>query len=142
MNKRGFSLFELLIVLVVLGIAMGIGYASLRPMMLKSRLRQASAEVAASLQRARSLAQKANLNARWEIVDSDTYRLKLGTRVIEQHDLPDGVTFTSPTPGNYFIYHAPYGERQPTAAKIVLSSHGEQAEIRLVGITGKVVRSP
>ena len=142
MNRRGFSLFELLIVLAILGAVLSVGYASLRPLMLKSRLRQASAEVAASLQRARSLAQKANVDARWEIVDSDTYRLKLGARVIEQHDLPDGVTFSSPAPGNYFKYHAPYGERQPTAAKIVLSSHGEQAEIRLVGITGKVVRSP
>jgi prepilin-type N-terminal cleavage/methylation domain-containing protein len=139
-NQRGFSLIELLIVLAILAVVMVIGYASLRPLMLDSRVRSAAAEVATSLQRARSFAQRQNVDATWELVNANTYRLVLDTRVVE-HTLPEGLTFTAPSPGTQITYTAPYGERASAAVKVVVSGYGRQSEIRVVGVTGKVIRS-
>lgn len=139
-RKAGFSLIELLIVLTILAIVLSVGYATLRPLALRSRLEQAAAEVAASLARARSFAQRENVSASWTRVDESTYRLMLDSQTIER-DLPTGLRFTSPPAGTVVTYTAPYGEVAATPVRIRIEGHGYGIEVRVIGVTGKIIRT-
>jgi len=142
---KGFSLLELLIVLVMMGLIAGVGYASLRGMMEKNRLDAATAQVANDLSRARSYAQTKNLASNWKKLSDTTYQLQLGSDV-KQYTLPDGIKFSNLPNGTYVKYAPPYGEVRVngsviSALKIELTNEkGDSTEVRIVGVTGKVIK--
>jgi prepilin-type N-terminal cleavage/methylation domain-containing protein len=142
---KGFSLLELLIVLVVMGIVAGVGYASLRGMMERNRLDAAATQVANDLIRARSYAQTKNVASSWKKLDSSAYQFALGSD-IKQYSLPGGIKFSEPADGTEVAYSAPYGEvsvngSAVAAVKVALTNgKGAATEIHVVGVTGKVIR--
>ncbi|WP_457636966.1 prepilin-type N-terminal cleavage/methylation domain-containing protein [Oceanithermus sp.] len=143
--RKGFSLLELLIVLVIIGLIAGVGYASLRGMMERSRLDVATAQVANGLLRARSYAQTKNVAAGWKKLSDTSYQLDLGGEV-KQYRLPGGIRFSGLPNGTEVVYSAPYGEVSVNgsavgALKITLTNNKSlSAEIHVVGVTGKVIR--
>ena len=140
-ERRAFSLIELLIVLAILAVMLAIAAASLRPFMQRSKLAEAASQVATDLQRARSFAQRENVAAHWTLVDSQSYRLTLDTQTLD-YQLPTGLTFTSPAAGTTITYTAPYGELAAAVpTKITLEGYGYVTEVRVVGVTGKVIRA-
>ncbi|WP_457629878.1 pilus assembly FimT family protein [Oceanithermus sp.] len=142
---RGFTLIEILIVLVIMGIVAGVGYASLRGMMERSRLEAAATQVANDLIRARSYAQTKNVAASWKKLSDTSYQLSLGAN-LKQYSLPRGIKFSGLADGSEVTYTAPYGEVSVNgsavgALKIVLANEkGSTTEVRVVGVTGKVIR--
>jgi len=144
-SNKGFSLLELLIVLVMMGLIAGVGYASLRGMMERSRLDAATAQVANDLTRARSYAQTKNVSAGWKKLSDTSYQLELGSTV-KLYQLPKGVEFSGLADGTKVVYSAPYGEvsingSSVGALKIILvNEKGLATEIHVVGVTGKVIR--
>jgi len=145
MSKRGFTLLEILIVLVIMAILVGVGYASIKGMTERYRVDAATSQVVTDLIRVRSYAQTKNVKASWKKVGSNSYELNLGgARKI--YRLPDGVKFTRPPDGTTVEYTAPYGQvrvngSSVAALKITLSNgRGEDTEVHVVGVTGKVIR--
>jgi len=143
--KRGFTLLETLIVLAILAILAGVGYASIRGMTEHYRVDAATAQVASDLVRVRSYAQTKNVSASWKKLSNDGYELNLGGAK-KTRRLPGGVVFTQPADGTVVEYTAPYGEVRVNgstvaALKIALGNgKGESTEVRVVGVTGKVIR--
>ena len=140
-GNGGFSLLEILVVLVILGILAGVGYASLRSMTKRQRLREAVFQVARDLERTRGFAQTKNNDATWTATSSNSYTLDLNGSVLS-YNLPAGVIFAPAVVGEAITYTAPYGElTAPPANKIILSySEGALSmEIHVVGVTGKVI---
>ncbi len=140
MQRSGFSLTELLLVLAILGVVLATGYVSLNPLVKRSRIGEAAAAVAGSLQRARSYAQRSNLAASWVRTGTATYRLTLGTETIDAK-LPAGLSFVQPPVGSGVSYSAPYGEIDAVPHRITIRGNGFEADVRIVGVTGKVIRS-
>lgn len=142
---QGFSLLELLIVLVMMGLIAGVGYASLRGMMERNRLETATTQVANSLIRARSHAQTKNVTASWTKLSDASYQLMLGTTA-KQYDLPRGLKFSSLPDGTQVVYSAPYGEVSVNGSAVgalkitIVNGKGASAEIHVVGVTGKVIK--
>ena len=139
MNRRGFTLLETLMVLVILGIVMGGGYALLRPALDRSRLENATTQVATDLMRVRSFAQRSNQMASWTRLDDSRYRLNLGGQT-HDYSLPEGITFAAPAAGTVIRYRPPYGEFSAAAKNItVQDSKGRSRTLHVVGVTGKVI---
>jgi len=138
--RPGFTIIELILVLAILAILMSVGYATLRPLAVKHRVQQGAADVTASLQRVRSFAQRENVGASWTRVDDDTYRLTLDTQTIDR-DLPSGLKFSLPPAGTTITYTAPFGEIAATPVRIRIEGYGYKAEVRVIGVTGKVIRT-
>jgi len=144
-GSRGYSLLEILIVLAIMAIVAGVGYASLRSMVERSRLEAAAVQVASDLVRARSYSQTKNVSSTWKKTGDDEYQLLLGGTTKKYH-LPSGITFLRPANRTVITYSAPYGEvfvngSAVAPIKIVLgNSRGDSAEVRIVGVTGKVIR--
>jgi len=139
MNRRGFTLLETLIVLAIMGIVMGSGYALLRPMLDRNRLENATTQVATDLMRVRSYAQRSNHIACWMRLDDRRYRLNLGG-TIHDYSLPEGLVFTSPSVGAVIRYRPPYGELNASAKTVaVQDAKGRTRTLHIVGVTGKVI---
>lgn len=138
-KQTGYSLLEVLIVLAIMAAVTAAGYVSLRPLALRNQVGRASADLAAALQRARSYAQRHNVSTTWTRLDDDTYRLTLGGEV-KEYDLPTGIAFAAPPAGSTITYTAPYGEIDAVAHLIAIEGYGQRGEVRVVGVTGKVIR--
>lgn len=143
---KGFSVIELLIVMLIMGIMAGVGYASLRGMLENSKLDSAKAQVANSLSWARSYAQTKNFSASWIKINDTTYKLKLRDK-IKIYTLPKGIKFDKTLKnGTTITYRAPYGEVNINGSnvkpiKIILKSErGKTAEIHVLGVSGKVIK--
>ncbi|WP_456410148.1 pilus assembly FimT family protein [Oceanithermus sp.] len=140
MNRRGFTLLETLVVLAILGMVLSASYVLLRPMLERSRLDNATAQVATDLLRVRSYARRSNQPASWTRLDDRRYRLDLGGKTYE-YTLPEGVTFAAPPAGTVLRYYPPYGEFDASAETITLQdARGNSESIHVVGVTGKVIR--
>lgn len=149
MKADGFSLIELLIVCAIIGILGAVATTNFRNASERARVGEASAQLAADLQRARSSAQRLNQNAVLRIASTNaaTYTLTLGTQQPITRTLPANTQVSVPAAPLEIRYNAPFGEMTvgnlATNALLTTRSRSghEGREIRVLGVTGKVYLS-
>lgn len=152
---RGFTLLELLIVLMVVGILLATGLTAYRKAQQRAQVNEAIGLLAATLRDARSLAQRYNVSLRVRFPNGRTYKLEpasptpLSIRTYERR-LPNyltlsysrnGSTWNNPT-GLAVQYSAPFGETSavPLVFRVTHRNAPDfSACLRIIGVTGKVV---
>jgi prepilin-type N-terminal cleavage/methylation domain-containing protein len=142
--KRGYTLLEILIVLIVIAILVTIAVLSLVRYRQSLLLQQATTQVASDLTYARSQARRSSSNWTFQINNSGQYQVgpsaSIGAAAVKS--LPTGVTFGSVITINFT---SPYGQLDTSAAGgnytgFTLSGPGGiTSQVNVVGIGGKVV---
>lgn len=147
-RQGGFTLIELLLVIGIIGIIVGVLSWNLLRGLRAAELRDATAQFATDLRRARSGAQRDSLNVTvsWPASLGPVGSYTVGDRTVL---LPNGVTLQcvsgcGATPAsNAVVYTAPYGEQGNATGKVLtLRSPYEGVtplSVRVVGVTGKVI---
>ena len=146
-QPRGFTLLEILIVLVIIGILSGIFGWNLIRNIRTAELREAANQVATDLRRSRSQAQRSSSDIVL-ILPNSSGDTKYKVDAVWKN-LPNGVRlFCKTTCGSgsttNVTYQAPYGElgAGATGSAYTLKSPMDSVsdlEIRIVGVTGKVI---
>ena len=142
-KEEGFTLLELLIVMVVVGILAALGLSGYLNAQRNAQLSEASTQFATDLQRARSEAQRYNRDASLALnADGSSYTLTLdGQETTRQlpHDAQVEITAGRPT----VTYSAPYGEVDAPDRRFVISTARTPnvRSVRVIGVTGKVITS-
>jgi prepilin-type N-terminal cleavage/methylation domain-containing protein len=147
MRAQGFTLLEILVVLGIIAILMGIFGINLIRNIRTAELREAAAQVATDLRRARSQAQRGSNDIVLVLPGSagnTTYKVDTVTKT-----LPNNVTVICKTTcgsgtTTNVTYQAPYGELGAGATGSVYTLRSPMSgindlEIRIVGVTGKVI---
>lgn len=139
--QKGFTIIEILIVLMLVGILVAISLEAVRGQVLGSALREADSQLVADLEQARSSAFKTSQDSVFTLAaDGKSYTLKLAGQSITKR-LPNPVTMTisgTSTP-NTFTYSAPYGTVSAVGATLNLSVPIKSKTLYLLGVTGKVI---
>ncbi len=140
-RTAGFTLLETLIVLAILAIVFAMGSFFFFGLNRRTAVRQGESEIAATLNRARSEAQRYNTNVTFTLNASD-YTLTRGG-VTRTYTWPTAVS-TSAVSGSptAVTYLAPYGEVQQTGTAFRVRSTTNSSVsgvVGVIGLTGKVV---
>ncbi len=142
-GKGGFTLLELLLVLVIVGILASLGMSTFIRAQRNAQLQEATVQFAADLQRARSAAQRHNQNARVALGEEPAaYTLALGGETSERR-LPHDAQVRVERGSARVTYTAPYGEVGALNKRFVITS-GRTERVRyvkVIGVTGKVIIS-
>jgi prepilin-type N-terminal cleavage/methylation domain-containing protein len=122
--ERGFSLVELAIVLVVMGLLFGFSVPSFRRLSSTFQLRGATENVAGQLRLAREKAIATGVEQPIHILNSTTYHMHYPSPIgiTTTWTLPRGITFTSPTLGDWY-YMASDGRYYQDAGHTVTGSN-------------------
>ena len=141
MDRRGFSLLELLIVCTIIAILVAVGFVSLRRATQQARLTEASTQIVADLQRIRSAAQRYNQNASFSTTAKTTtsYTISLNGKN-RTYTLPAGTQIVS-SDNLSVSYSAPFGEVGATEIEMTVSLQSQPTEtrkVKVLGVTGKV----
>ena len=143
-NTEGFTLVELLLVLVIVGILVSLGSGPYLEAQRRAHLREAAVQFAADLQRARGAAQRHSQDASVTLdADASSYTLTLGG-VVAARRLPHGARVEVERGSGVVSYTAPYGEVNSALNKrFVISSARTDAVryVKVIGVTGKVIVS-
>lgn len=145
-RESGLSIIELLLVCAIIGILGAVGAANFRNASERARVAEASAQLAADLQRARSNAQRLNQGAvlRIATTTATTYTLTLGAQAPITRTLPTNTQVSIAAAPLVITYSAPFGEMTPMAGAVLTArsrNSQEAREIRVLGLTGKVYLS-
>lgn len=142
MNKKGFSLVELLIVIAIISIIAGVSTPLFLAARDKARVGEVSAQLAADLERARSSSRRGNQNASVSWTSSSKYSLTVAGKTTER-TVPTGIVVTLPSTTTV-EYSAPFGEvttLMNPSFTIALSGKPDIYEtVKVFGVTGKVYR--
>ena len=142
MNKNGFTLVELLIVIAILGIIGGISAPTFIRARDRARVGEVTAQLVADLTRARSNARSSNLDSVISWTNNTKYTATYNGQTLTR-TVPSGITLTMPN-GNNITYEAPLGERTITAdIAFRVTRTGKSdifEEVVVLGVTGKVYR--
>ena len=140
-RAKGFSIIELLIVCAIIGI-LGAGAATtFTSATRRARVGEASAQLAADLQRARSSAQKLNLDSSLKIesTSATSYTLTIGAQDPITRTLPPNTQVTVKTAPLTLTYKAPFGEMSASESVLTVYTEGVKTrDVRVLGVTGKV----
>jgi prepilin-type N-terminal cleavage/methylation domain-containing protein len=104
--ERGFSLIELAIVLVVMGLLFGFSVPSFNRISSSYQLRGAAENVAGQLRLAREKAIATGVEQPLHIPNSTTYHMHYPSGISTTWTLPRGVTFTNATVGDWYYMAA------------------------------------
>lgn len=141
-GREGFTLLELLIVIVVVGILVSLGFSSFINAQRNAQLQEATAQFATDLQRARSTAQRYNRSANLVLgQDGSSYTLTLdGAPTVRQ--LPHAAQIQRVKGSGTVTYSAPYGEVDAADRHFVISTPRTDTtrSVRVIGVTGKVIQ--
>lgn len=144
-RKSGFTLLEILVVLAIVGILAGIFGVNYVQSIRRANLNEAAVNVAATLTRARSLAQRSSTD---QAVSWTATTLTAGTQSLT---IPNGARIATAAATGY-TYTAPYGElvtpippggTEPVGGlrlELVDGSGRWKTAVDAVGVTGKVIR--
>jgi prepilin-type N-terminal cleavage/methylation domain-containing protein len=125
LRQRGFSLVELAIVLVVMGLLLSFSIPSFRRLSASFQLRGAAENVAGQLRLARERAIATGVEQPIHIPNSTTYHIHYQSPanvISTTWTLPNGVTFTNPTVGAWY-YMAPDGRYYQNLAHTATGSN-------------------
>jgi len=145
--RSGFTLLEILVVLVILGILSGVMAFSLLGNLRRSEVRNAAAQVMADLRLARMNAQKTGLVSPVTITNgTGNYTAQTSAGAVQIRTLENGVTLWATTSTNGFqvTYRPPFGTLDTIGLVWEVRSHATQVPplyIKVVGVTGKVILS-
>lgn len=159
-RQSGMTLLEILLIITIIGIMLTLFGLSYVRSIRSAELREAAAQVATDLRRARSQVQRSSTNITLSWTPDSEGRVSAYTVGTDPaRSLPNGVTLkcvsgcTAPagapagTNYNSITYTAPYGELATqngaiNGKRFVLSSPATgitPLEVRVVGVTGKVI---
>jgi len=155
-GRGGFTLIEVLIVIVILAILISGGYSSYRKVQMRSLARRAAAEVAAAFRDARGLCQRRNVKTRVKLKNTGEYSVYVksgGTyKEVYTRKFLEGTEFHYkkssaspwlPLPHILFVsYRPPFAEIgiKATLFRARVESFPEaEACFRVFGVTGRVV---
>ena len=141
MDKRGFSLLELLIVCAIIGILGAVATTTFTNATRRAHVNEASAQLAADLQRARSSAQRYNQNSSLKIATTSatSYTLTIGAQDPITRTLPPNTQVTVKTAPLTLTYTAPFGEMDISNPILTVRTDGAKSrDVRVLGVTGKV----
>ncbi len=139
--RKGFTIIELLLVCAIIGILSAVAAPNYMAARNRARVSEATAQLAADLQRARSSAQRSSTAASLTWIDKSNYRTLINGVTVTRK-LPENVEITAPA-GTTVSYSAPFGEVS-SAAPVTFSvglygrSDVKRREVKIVGTTGKV----
>lgn len=148
-NTSGFTIIELLVVILIIGILSVIFFESFTLGLRRAELNEAASQIASDFKKARSISQKQSIDIKvsWPGSNFTTYTITQGTTV-SRYNVPNGVTVScsSDCGSNSFTYNAPYGELEGitsgpifTLSSPSTSLNNPATEVRIVGVTGKVI---
>ena len=140
-NQGGFTLLELLFVLVIVGILASLGFSTFLRAQRNAQLGEATVQFATDLQRARSAAQRHNQNASVALGET-SYTLTLDDETSERR-LPHGAQVRIERGSANVTYTAPYGEVGALNKRFVITSRRTERVryVKVIGVTGKVIIS-
>ncbi len=139
--QKGFTIIELLLVCAIIGILSAVAAPNYMAARNRARVNEATAQLAADLQRARSSAQRSNTTASLTWVDKSNYRTLINGVTVTR-TLPENVEIVAPA-NTTVSYSAPFGEvggAAPVTFSVSLygRSNVKPREVRVIGTTGKV----
>lgn len=141
MDKRGFSLLELLIVCAIIGILSAVAATNFTDATRRARVSEASAQLVADLQRARSSSQRFNQNSSLRIASTSatSYTLTIGTQTPITRTLPANTRVSVGNAPLTLTYRAPFGEMDISNPVLTVRTEGAKSrDVRVLGVTGKV----
>jgi prepilin-type N-terminal cleavage/methylation domain-containing protein len=119
LRQRGFSLVELAIVLVVMGLLLTFSIPGFRGLSSTYQLRGATENIAGQLRLARAKAIATGVEQPLHIPNSTTYHIHYPSGISTAWTLPRGVTFTNPTVGSW-LHMASDGHLNETGSRIIV----------------------
>ena len=147
MNNRkyhisGFTLIEMLLVIVIIAIMTSIAFFSLLRSFQQTALREAAVQVAADLKKSRLNAQKTGQLATLTITpNTSSYSMQTGTATPIIRQLPKRIVITNAVGVANISYQPPYGTLAAGGVtwQLVNPSNPDlRLFIKITGITGKV----
>jgi prepilin-type N-terminal cleavage/methylation domain-containing protein len=146
MNKKGVTLLELIIVLVIIGIGALLLAPNIGNWVPNYRLRGATRDVVSTLRTAQMKSVSINTDYRVRFPDATSYILEylntLGAFVAEgsQQTLPSGVQFTAFPPGSNFRFNP--NSTASTGSLRLTNTRGSSRTISLTTATGRINVNP
>lgn len=146
--QKGFTLLELLLVCAIIGVMGTVGFGLFRRASNVAQVSEASAQLSADFQRARSSAQRSNRDATLAFsttTAATSYTLTVDGQALTR-TLPAGIQVAvSPAVAKTVTYRAPFGEVSlASTGTYTLTSQRDSALVRylrIVGLTGKAYQS-
>lgn len=145
MNKRGVTLLELIIVMVIIGIGATLLAPGIGSWIPTYRLRGATRDVVSMLRTAQMKAVSINTDYQVRFPSANSYILEYQTTAGwvadgTQQALPTGVQFTSFPPGSRFLFNP--NSTATTGSLTLTNTKGSTRTISLTTTTGRIAVNP
>lgn len=141
-TRAGLGAAEILVVVAIFGVLAAIGIPSYAGAIRQAELRAAANELASELRRARSLAQRDNLNVAVTLTGGAGIAVRLGNGPEQRRTLQHPVNVTATSGGTSVVYTAPFGEiGGPLSWQVGSPPGGRQGaplRVNVAGVTGRV----
>ena len=143
MNRAGFTLLEVLVVLAILGILLAEGTGPYHGWAQSVAVREAAEELAVNITRAKTAAKRENTPWTLQVTGETSYELGPVGGTMQRVNLPDTVRLT--TTGSSVVFIPPHGVRQSSslgAPSFALQHHANPSKtrtVKVISIIGEVV---